>query len=179
MELAHARYIAESIVAKLVPVCDKVSICGSIRRKKHEIKDIDLVCVPHRDIEKDMFGQVSGSHVIPEFVDTINQWTKVKGEPDGKYTQRLLKEGIHLEISMCTADNYGCMQMIRTGDSDFTHLMMIRAKKLGFEQRDGYLWNDTKRLSIPDERIYFEVLNLPYIEPEFRTADAFKRVSTR
>jgi DNA polymerase/3'-5' exonuclease PolX len=178
MELSHARYLADSVVAKLVPVCERVMICGGIRRHKPNPHDIDLVVIPHRDTEKDMFGQVSGYHVVPEFVTAINQWTKIKGDPDGKYTQRLLADGVNLEISMCTNDNWGCLTMIRTGDSDFTHMMMIRARKLGFEQRDGYLWKDDKRLSIPDERIYFEVLNLPYIEPEMRTADAFKRVSS-
>lgn len=174
MDFAYARHLAESVVFQLAPMCDKIQICGGVRRHKPEPHDIDIVLIPRRDSEKDMFGTITGYHVTPEFIQCVNQWTKIKGEPYGKYTQRLLKGGIHLELSIATADNYGCLQLIRTGDSDFSHLIMKRVLKCGFEQRDGYLWDGDKKIPIPDEKDYFNILNLPYIEPKDRDANAFR-----
>lgn len=174
MTYTEARYLADTIITKLAPVCDKIKICGSIRRKQKEVSDVDIVVLPRRTPVKDMFGEISGFIVIPEFVLAINQWEKIKGDPLGKYTQRLV-DGHKVEISITTPENYGNIVAIRTGNSDFTHLLMIRALKLGLQQRDGFLWNDSKLIPCPTEEEYFRVLNLPYIEPENRNANSFKK----
>lgn len=177
MNLQQAKDKSELIRLTLEPVCLRVMVCGSIRRNKpDDIDDIDIVCIPQRDVEKDLFGTIIGHPVIPEFIANINRWQKLKGEPTGKYTQRLV-DGIKVEISICTPENFGCIQIIRTGDAEFTQKLMIRARQLGFEQRDGYLFNDEKMIPMPDEKEYFRVLNLPFIEPEYRNAYAFRNVS--
>ena len=177
MDLAHATHIADTIIAKLSPYCDRAMKCGSIRRRKPEVSDIDIVVIPRRDQVRDMFQNPTGWIVIPEFVATVNQWTKVKGEPYGRMTSRIF-EGHKVELYMANEDNFGAITLIRTGDSDFTHMIMKQVNKCGLEQRDGYLWDGVRKLSIPTEQEYFRVLGLPYIEPEKRNADAF-RLSTR
>ncbi len=174
MDLAYARSLAETVVARLAPVCEKVAICGGIRRHKPDPHDIDIVVLPRRDQEKDMFGTVTGHVVIPEFITCVNQWTKIKGEATGKYTQRLLKDGRHLEISIAQENNFGCLQLIRTGDSDFSQLIMKRVLQCGLQQRDGYLWNDKEIIPIREEEDYFRVLNLPFVEPSKRDINAFR-----
>lgn len=175
MTLDQARDKADYIVNALAPHCERIEVCGSIRRKKQEITDIDIVCIPCLDVEKDMFGVVINTFPTPEFVRTVNSWTKIKGEPTGRYTQREL-DGVKVEISMGTPANFGCLQIIRTGDAEFSHMLMKRVLQCGLEQRDGYLYNEDKLIPISDERQYFQVLNLPYIEPEDRNAHAFRKV---
>lgn len=175
MELAYARHLAEGVVFKLAPLCEDIMIGGSVRRHKPECTDIDIICIPRRDAEKDMFGTIIGYHVIPEFITAVNQWTKIKGSPEGKYTQRLLSDGTKLEISIATRDTWPTITLIRTGDTEFIHTLMKRALKLGFEQRDGLLWNDSKVVPLKDETDYFCVLNLPFIKPEDRNAQAFRK----
>lgn len=180
MELSHARFLAESVVAKLAPYCQKICICGGIRRHKPDPHDIDIVCLPHYDSEKDMFSNITSIFPVHEFEQAVNQWTKVKGEATGKYTQRLLKDGTKVEISIAFPDNYGCLKLIRTGDADFTPLIMKRALRMGFQQRAGYLWDDdengmdSKIIPIPEEEDYFRVLNLPFVEPSKRDINAFR-----
>lgn len=176
MELSSARYIAQGCVAKLKPCCDRIMIAGSVRRQMKECSDIDLVVVPHRDKKVDMFGDPAGEEVAMEFIHTVNQWTKIKGEATGKYTQRLLPEMVKLEISICSQSTWPSITMIRTGNSDFTHMMMIRARKLGFEQRDGLLYDGDKVIQMVDEADYFKVLQLPFIVPEHRDKYAFKQL---
>lgn len=173
MELSHARSIADTIIAKLAPFVERALITGSIRRKRSEVSDIDLVVIPRRDQVKDMFQQPTGWIVVPEFIAAVNQWPKVKGEPYGKMTSRIVN-GHKVELYMANADNFGAITLIRTGDADFTHMIMKRVNQCGLEQRDGYLWKNGSQLSIPDEETYFRLLGLPYIEPEKRNADAFR-----
>jgi len=178
MDLAHATHIADSIIAKLSPFCERAMKCGSIRRRKQEVSDIDIVVIPKRDQVRDMFQNPTGWVVIPEFVAVVNQWTKVKGEPYGKMTSRLF-EGHKVELYMADEDNFGAITLIRTGDSDFTHMIMKRVNQCGLEQRDGYLWKSGQKISTPTEQDYFRIINLPYVEPQNRDANAFKRLSSR
>lgn len=46
MKLEQAQQIAEALKADLKPYCEKIEIGGSIRRKKPEPNDIELVCIP-------------------------------------------------------------------------------------------------------------------------------------
>lgn len=173
MELLFARELAEKIVFDLAPFCDKIKICGSIRRKCSQIKDVDVVVLPKTKPVKDLFGMISGQERDPGFIKTVNQWEKLKGDPTGKYTQRLV-DGHKVEIAIAHPDNFGNLVLIRTGNSDFSHLMMKIALKRGFEQRDGFLYRENKLISIPDEQLYFDALGVPFIQPEKRDANAFR-----
>jgi len=53
MLLAEARKLAEQMVERLRPACDKIEIAGSVRRGKPEVKDIEIVCLP-RDTGNDI-----------------------------------------------------------------------------------------------------------------------------
>lgn len=174
MTLHEAQYIADGIKAKLAPYCERILVAGSIRRQKKDCSDIDLVVIPRRDQIKDLFQTVIDTPPVPEFINIVNSWTKLIGDPTGKYCKRLLPDGHKLEISICSDDNFGCIQIIRTGDQDFTHNLMKRALKLGFAQMDGYLWSGDKKLPMYDEEDYFKVLDLPYIHPKNRDANAFR-----
>jgi len=173
MELQHARYLAESVVAKLAPYCLQCQIVGSVRRQQKEVTDIDILVSPQRDQVKDLFGKVTESVVVPEFIQLVNSWERLKGNPTGKYCQRII-DGHKVEIYIATEETWAALQIIRTGSSDFTHMLMTRAMKLGFKQQDGILWRDEKPIPMKDEVDYFRVLNLPYIEPSKRDINAFR-----
>ncbi len=46
MELEHAQIIASEIIDRLEPCCERLSVAGSIRRRRPLVHDIDLVCIP-------------------------------------------------------------------------------------------------------------------------------------
>ncbi|MBA7693801.1 hypothetical protein ES703_102390 [subsurface metagenome] len=49
MELERAQRTAEAVVKRLSPYCkkDKIAVAGSVRRKKPQVRDIDLVLIPN------------------------------------------------------------------------------------------------------------------------------------
>ena len=46
MKLKDAEELAKRIVEHIRPHCERVEVAGSIRRKKSEVRDIDLVLIP-------------------------------------------------------------------------------------------------------------------------------------
>ena len=177
MTLDHAKHIAQGVVHKLMPVTERCKIVGSIRRKVANPTDIDIICIAKRQPIKDLFGFTTGHAISREFIDTINKWERLKGDPQGKYTQRLI-DGEKVEISICAPENWANICLIRSGDKDFSHMMVTAALKRGFQQKDGYLWKDDKLIPLFEEEEYFQILNLPFIAPEFRNKDAFKRFNS-
>lgn len=174
MDYLEARQLAERVCHQLTPHCDRIKICGSIRRKKQEVSDIDIVALPKTNPVKDLFGMVTHHEREAGFVNAVNQWEKIKGDAaTGKYTQRLI-DGHKLEIAIAHPDNFGVLTLIRTGNADFSHLIMKIVNSRGFRQDGGFLYKGETMLSIPDERLYFNALGIPYIEPENRDADAFR-----
>lgn len=46
MELQKAKAIAENLKSLLAPECRRIEVAGSIRRRKPEVSDIELLCIP-------------------------------------------------------------------------------------------------------------------------------------
>jgi DNA polymerase/3'-5' exonuclease PolX len=175
MDYLEARALAEKVCHQLVPYCEKIKIAGSIRRKKSQVSDIDIVCIPKTKPVKDLFGMISHHERDPGFINVVNQWDKLKGDATGKYMQRMV-EGHKLEIACATPDNWGNILLIRTGNSDFSHLIMKIVNSRGFTQKDGFLYRNERMIHVPEEWVYFKTLGIPYVEPELRNADAFKKI---
>lgn len=115
MKLEEAQVIAERIKAELAPHCERIEIAGSIRRKKPEVGDIEIVAIP-KPYDIGLFE----SGITP----VVNQWEKVKGELPCKYTQRILPEGIKLDLFFAEPDNWGLIYAIRTGNADNSPTML-------------------------------------------------------
>jgi len=160
MEYTKALEIAEKIKAELSPHCERIEIAGSIRRKKPEVKDIEIVAIP-KPYEIGLFE--SGIATI------VNQWEKVKGELPCKYTQRILTEGIKLDLFFAVHANWGLIYAIRTGSADYSHKVLASTwVKKGYKSIDGHLtWNEN-RVLVAEEKDLFERIGIPFIEPEKR-----------
>jgi DNA polymerase (family 10) len=173
MLLTDAQPIADRIVADLAPYCEpgRCVVAGSVRRRKPEVGDIEVVCIPRR-VSADWFS--GGTVVMPEFARAVDRWPAVKGVPSGKYTQRRLPEGINLDLFMATADNWGLILAIRTGSRRYSHEVLARGWCANrCHSVDGYLCHVvnglSKRIPVPEESDLFRLAGVPWVEPEART----------
>lgn len=178
MTRLEARDLADKIIAQLKPYIIKGRVCGSYRRGKQELSDLDIVVLPKRQNITDLFGAVIGQEPVPGFINVINSWEKIKGDPTGKYTQRRLN-GHKVEIAIAHPHNFGNLEIIRTGSAEFSHKLMKLALSRGLEQRDGFLYNGDRLIKCFDEKDYFAALGIPFIEPHLRDENAFKRLNFR
>jgi len=159
MKLQEAKTIAEKYLNELRLVCLRAEIAGSIRREKSEVKDIEIVCIPNND-----------KLLLYSFI--VNQWKKIKGEPLGKYTQRLLPEGINLDLFIVNEQNWGLQFAIRTGSAEFSHKVLACGwVKAGYHSKEGILYKGEEITFVPEEKDLFEIIGIDYIEPKFRNLE--------
>lgn len=162
MILSDAKLIAERVMDQLRPHCERIAIAGSIRRKKPEVKDIEIVAIP-KPYETGLFE--SGIATV------VNKWQKVKGDLPCKYTQRILPDGIKLDLFFAEPGNWGLIYAIRTGSAEYSHKVLASGwVKMGYESIEGYLFHkqNLKRYEVREEKDLFNRIGVKYVEPEFR-----------
>lgn len=160
MNYKEAIVIAEQVKEELAPHCERIEIAGSIRRKKPEVKDIEIVAIP-KPYDIGLFE--SGIATV------VKKWPKLKGELPCKYTQRMLPEGIKLDLFFAEQDNWGNIFAMRTGSKEYSHLELAsRWSSMGYKSIDGYLNKDNKKITVREEEDLFKLLRMPYVEPENR-----------
>ena len=163
MEYAKALEIAERAHAALAPYCHRLSIAGSIRRQRPQVKDLELVAMPLQE-PSDLFGETLVAH--HDFCAVVNQWRAIKGQPTGKYTQRRLPQGINLDLFIADADNWGWQLALRTGSTDYSHHVLATGlKKAGYAMLDGYIYRGGTRVPVREEAEIFALAQVPYAEP--------------
>lgn len=160
MLLSEALPIAERTLEQLSPHCERIAIAGSIRRGKGEVKDVEIVAIPKP------YGVGLFSSGIAE---VVNQWPKVKGELPCKYTQRILPEGIKLDLFLCRPENWGLILALRTGPADWNQYWLLeRLKDVGLDMRFGTLWRGREQVFVREEANLFRIINRPFVEPTKR-----------
>ncbi len=161
MILYDALNIAEKVLEELRPHCVRCEIAGSIRRRKSEVKDIEIVAIP-KPFEVGLFE--SGIATV------VNRWQKVKGELPCKYTQRILPEGIKLDLFFAEPENWGLIFAIRTGSAEYSHKVLANGwVKAGYVSRDGYLWHGRDKYNCREEEDLFKRIGVDYVKPELRS----------
>lgn len=173
MLLTDAQPLADRIVADLAPYCEpgRCVVAGSVRRRKTEVGDIEVVCIP-RQVTADLFNEATV--VMPEFARAVDRWPAVKGLPSGRYTQRRLPEGIVLDLFMARPANWGLILAIRTGSARYSHEVLAAGWcRQGYHSVDGYLCGIVnglaQRIAVPEEADLFRLAGVPWVEPEARS----------
>lgn len=166
IELNKARKYAEQIVGELSPMCARIEIAGSIRRKRPMVGDIDLVIEPKP-------GQLRG----------IKQRC-LRGGPmvmaDGDLNYLLMLVGnIQLDIFFARPavqdlldprpPNFGSLMLCRTGSREHNIWMIAQAKANGaaWLPYEGVL-KAGRIIASETERDIFKALGMDYIPPEKR-----------
>ncbi|MFH1603604.1 MAG: hypothetical protein ABIH03_06830 [Pseudomonadota bacterium] len=166
MKLEQATAIAERVKAQLAPYCDRIEIAGSVRRRKPEVGDIEIVAIP-KPYEVGLFA--SGIATV------VDKWPKVRGELPCKYTQRTLPDGIALDLFFATPENFGLIYAIRTGSADYSHEVLARGwVRNGYTSVDGMLTRDGVAVPVREEEILFKLAGVLWVEPEKRNCGSAK-----
>jgi DNA polymerase/3'-5' exonuclease PolX len=173
MKLDQATAIAQRVKAQLAPHCDRIEIAGSIRRKKPEVGDIEIVCIPKRISIIDLFGVLNEGVRSLSWSQTVSGFgTVVKGDPvAGKYVQVDLGE-INLDIFTARPENWGLIYAIRTGSVYFARCVLGRAWVMaGYKSENGMLapWRGGRSIPVREEEDLFRMLRVDWVEPEERT----------
>lgn len=157
MKASDAQDIAERIVNALAPACAQITIAGSLRRRRPDVHDIDLVLISR--------GRVALQIAVLELYGR-------KPEKSGEHYLMLRSfDGIQVDLYLATPDSWYTLLLIRTGSKEHNIRLAQRARQLGWmlkangEGLDGPIDAKGSPIKIESEADIFRALGLPYREP--------------
>lgn len=156
------------VVGMLAPICERIQVAGSLRRKKVDVGDIELVCIEAPQVDWTGYP-VQHSQSIEAVLLAAGYKLLKNGE---KFKQVDLG-GIVLDLFITTPECWGVIFLIRTGCAEFARQMVTRRSQGGMmpnhlKVMDGRVWRDGKELETPEEDCIFRLWGMEYIQPEDR-----------
>jgi len=157
MRLDDAEKIAAGIVETIKPFCEKVEVAGSIRRKRPEIRDIDIVLIP-KPFSWDLIIHRLCYHDPSRLIKQGPKLATVS-----------LPVGISVDLYVATPETWGVLLLIRTGSKEHNIRLcsLARSKGLMLSAARGVI-QDGKVIASRTEAEIFHALDLPFIEPRQR-----------
>jgi len=170
MELAKAKKIAKELVDLLRPACLVIEIAGSIRRRRPEVSDIELLCIPRFVGGVDQLDRELGSLMLQHILGhRRNKRGRIMYGPKNKLLLHV-PSGIGVDVFSSTESNWGMSLFVRTGPKEWNIKAMSRFSELGMRGHayGGISAQDGSEISCPDEETVFRYLGWAYISPERR-----------
>ena len=154
-----ARRKAEELLAALnsTKLATRVSIAGSLRRRKEVIRDIDLLAVSGKpEALARAFCELPGV-------------TDVIGSGETKTSVRFA-DGLAVDLRVVADEKFPAALLYFTGSKEHNTALRGRAKKMGFKLNEYGLFREDgdKRVRCGSEEEIYVRLGLAYIEPELR-----------
>ena len=141
MKLEGAKTICNNLLAgsgQLARYSKNWKVCGSIRRQREEVRDIDLVIIPKPESEY-KFGEPTLSDRIKLLDPQGYKQSKEPGKQttsrflDGDFIKRFLFQGIMIDIYIATEKTFEGLKLIRTGSKDHNVRLTTLAKYKGLK----------------------------------------------
>lgn len=181
--------VANRLVALLAPYCEQIEIAGSIRRRKLEVKDIEIVARP-RVVSGNLFGDPDTPATNEAIADLIQRgiWQyDPHVKRDGPKYKRFVfagefwPRGVAVDLFLVDERNWGSQLAIRTGCFEFSKWFVTSREKGGgmprrMKHEGGYLTFDGQVLPCPTEAGFFAGIDVPWYEPEERTPELAERL---
>jgi DNA polymerase/3'-5' exonuclease PolX len=182
--LAEATDLATELVDLLLDSCTRLMVAGSIRRRRPDVGDIEIVAIPRYEVvQADLFAPGDGLNrnlLSARCLDLVDDGVlahrlDVNGRRAfGQKYMRLFFRGVALDLFSPDVDTFGVILTIRTGPADFSHRLVTPRRQGGLlpdwlAVREGRIWRGTTALVTPEEIDVFQAVGLDWIEPEDRT----------
>jgi len=153
MRLKNAEALAAKVLAVIGPYCERVQVAGSVRRKRPEVHDIDIVLIP-----KPLHLASIVKALDPE-----------KALLQGPKLTRLLVEGVQVDLYVATPETWGAILLIRTGSPEHNIRLcsIARSRGVKLSAAQGVIKEGRVVASRTEEDI-FQALGLDYVPPESR-----------
>lgn len=186
LPLDKAAKLAALIADDLRPVCERIEVAGSVRRKCETVGDIELVVIPK--YAANLFGEERGQNLLDMHLVALCGQARLMRASDTPiheleikpfYIGSLLKEGVFfkLEINQTDVETWPVLLAIKTGPAEFSHRLVSHSDNAvrgflprGWRIAEGWrVWNDKgERVRFESERDFIEQFCGQWIEPEAR-----------
>jgi len=154
MNLERAQRIANEVIKRLSPYCQRIEVAGSVRRKKPLVNDIDFVLIPsdlwklHHEIM--LLGAVRMS---------------------GLKIMRVMAGSVQIDLYFASPETWATLLLIRTGSAKNNIRLATLAKERGWHlaaSGNGLFNERGERIAGDSEQSIYQALGLPWQQPEER-----------
>lgn len=157
LEYAKAEAVALQIEEAIKPLCDRMKIVGSIRRKKQQVGDCDFVAV-------------AADGNWDKIVQTLRKAKVLCAGPKLIKVNYPVERGVfQIDFYRATPQTFGIQVLIRTGSADHNMWLASYALSKGYRLKYsvGLMKEDVAMAGETEESV-FSALNLPCPLPEQR-----------
>ncbi|MBC7129088.1 MAG: DNA polymerase/3'-5' exonuclease PolX [Thermoplasmatales archaeon] len=134
---------------------EKISLAGSIRRRKETIGDVDILAVAKEP------------HKIMDIFTSMKKVEKVIAKGDTKSSVRLYG-GLQVDLRIVDKESFGSALQYFTGSKDHNIELRKIAIKKGYKLNEYGLFENDLRIAGEDEEKVYEMLGMQWIPPEMR-----------
>ena len=155
MELQKAKTVAEEVIKRLSPYCQRIEVAGSIRRQKPQVRDIDIVL-----ISSDPWNL---EHEVNNLARPFTP--KLSGDKLKRFNYT---GGVQIDLYFADEHTWATLLLIRTGSKENNIRLASLAKKRGWHlsaNGDGLFDEKEQRVAGDTEESIYEALELSYQEP--------------
>lgn len=179
---AAALEVARELCTRLKPFCEKLIVAGSLRRRKQEVGDVEILYISRTEARPvDMFT-IGTVNLADEEIERMledgmltKRASKIGGTAWGEKNKLALhRSGMPVDLFRTVPDAWFNYLVCRTGPADSNTRIATEAKRL------GYRWNpygagfthltDGTVTPMHSEAAVFEFVGLPHAEPWERNA---------
>lgn len=174
MHIEDAQALATRLLGALGDACERIEVAGSVRRRKAEVKDIELVAIPRwrdepqYDVTPSLFTGLAEPpvHRVNLLAEAVRQFDESDAiriikpgaaaddlgrwhiDDGGRYWRLYVPaRRVKLDLFLASPETWGPVFLYRTGSAEFSAAMLARWKQVsgGGYSRDGQLYRPAHR----------------------------------
>jgi DNA polymerase/3'-5' exonuclease PolX len=173
----YALGIAQEFCEEIKDFCMlPTEIVGSLRRKRPQVNDIDILVIPRFEETPDdtLFGKITQINTLDSKLALMCFENQMKLETNGEKIKRFSNYSdstIAIDLYIATKETLPTLRLIRTGSKEHNIKLCMCARDIGFHLNangEGLFDAQLKHLKVENEEDIFRLLNLEYLPPEKR-----------
>lgn len=169
--------VAQAFVHHMAPHAERIKVAGSLRRRKDEVGDIEIVMIPKIYREKNLLGEEGPRFdTVQKGIDSYIECETYPGRKpalerlnDGDRHIKLRETIVGIQIDLFVVRppaEWGPIFSIRTGSADFSRRLMVALRNRGMRCEEGRVLDMHNRLvPCPEEKDFFKAAGVPMIDP--------------
>lgn len=177
---------ATELVGRLADACERIEIAGSVRRRKAEVHDIELVAIPRRETRGGLWGDAEEVDLLAERVRILRDegilrlrdvevrradGTSEVSRRDGASYKALEYVRLPVDLFITDAERWGCIFALRTGPGDWNTRIVTEVWEHNRRVKGGRVLHLGRPVPTPEEADFFREVGQAWLEPWDRRVD--------